>query len=224
MADRLQDRYGVKKTLILSNTAFLDVHGAGSASPKQFLSHVGFLGNISEEKGIVHFLTLCRAIQAQQLPVKARIAGPFQEKQIEALVRQALATLPNVEYVGPVYGEVKSRFFSEIDVLAFPTVYFNEAEPLTIHEALSHAVPVIAYERGTIGEVLTTECGHAIPRDQDYTSHAIDQLKQWLADSLTFQQTSLAARERFVALRNEHQHRLGELIAEITHTDKDQAN
>jgi len=215
MSSMLGSNYGVKNVLALSNTAFLDEDMHGSSSSKLKLSHIGFLSNISEEKGIFHFLSLCRAVHERQLPILALIAGPFQDHATEIQVMQELASLPTVRYIGPVYGSEKSEFFNNIDVLIFPTIYFNEAEPLTIYEALSCHAPVIAYDRGAIGEVLSPKVGLAIPRAQDFTNQALPLLERWLEYPEEFHAASMNARLRFVSLRDENKKKLDALLASI---------
>jgi glycosyltransferase involved in cell wall biosynthesis len=87
-----------------------------------------------------------------------------------------LAAASHVEHLGPLYDEAKDRFFSELDVMLFPTKYINEAEPLVIHEALRAGVFTIACDRGAIAEILDNGAGLALPEHEFVVSAA-----RWLA-------------------------------------------
>lgn len=216
MAERLRALYpAVGSTFTLSNVVLLEGKGE-SCSPRQQLLTIGYLSNIAREKGVFHFLDFCESLDRQGLSVKAAIAGPFQDTQTEESVRARLAALPNVEYLGPVYGDAKQQFFTKIDVLAFPTVYANEAEPLTIHEALSNAVPVITFDRGAIGEVITEACGLVIPKDADFAGAAVACVQRWLEAPDEFNAASCHALLRFEELKTVNQARLEHLIQLIT--------
>lgn len=205
MGERLRTCYrGVGSVASISNAALLTCGSTEPAPARMRLRVIGFLSNISVEKGIHEFLDVCAAVHERGLPITARLAGPFQDAAVESAVRQRLANLPNVEYLGPQYGDAKADFYKGIDVLLFPTRYANEAEPLTIHEALSAGVPVIAYGRGAIPEILTPACGKVIPTVADFTSPAMDQIVGWFDGPQLLQAASVAACARFAALRAEN--------------------
>lgn len=215
MAERLCALYpAATSTLSLSNVVFLESNGE-SCKPREQLRTIGYLSNIAAEKGIFHFLDFCDGVHQLGLSVKATIAGPFQDTQTEDAVRTRLATLPNVEYLGPVYGDAKQQFFENIDVLAFPTIYANEAEPLTIHEALANAVPVIAFDRGAIGEVINDTCGLVVPKDADFSSAALACVQRWLLSPEEFNTASRHALLRFEELKVINQTTLEQLTQQI---------
>ena len=47
-----------------------------------------------------------------------------------------------------------ANFYTQLDLLVFPTMYVNESEPFVILEALAHGVPVITTPRGCIASSL----------------------------------------------------------------------
>ena len=187
--------------LVISNAALILGANPVFVTPKSRLACLGFLGNIATEKGVHDFLDVCAAVQKEGLTVSAKMAGPFQDKNVEQAVRQRLLGLPNVEYIGPQFGADKERFYANIDLLLFPTRYLNEAEPLTIHEAMSAGVPVIAYGRGAIPEMLTPACGLAVPVASDFVGAAMARIESWLAMPDDFREASRAASIRFAELR-----------------------
>jgi glycosyltransferase involved in cell wall biosynthesis len=60
----------------------------------------------------------------------------------------------NFEWLGPVDSETRDGLLSGADLFLFPTRYANEAQPLVLIEALEAGVPVLANDRGCIGDML----------------------------------------------------------------------
>lgn len=205
MAARIQTAYPcVKKVAVVSNATFLFNESSGANYAHEPLRSLGFLSNISEDKGIFDFLDLCEALHANGFPLSAKLAGPFQDDKIESAVRRRLSDLPMIEYQGPVYGADKEEFFRSIDLLIFPTRYPNEAEPLVIHEAMEHGIPVIAYGRGAIPELVDDEVGVVVEPNDAFLPAAMDQIKIWLDDPQSFARCSRASLVRFEKLMHEN--------------------
>ena len=204
-----------RRVIAISNVALLMEETASSAVPHQALVTIGFLGIISAEKGVFEFLAVVEKLAAIDKSVRAVLAGPFQDSEIERLVLDRLTRLRSVDYVGPKYGPSKAAFFREIDVLLFPTRFVNEAEPLTIHEAMMHGVPVIAYGRGAIGEIVSSVYGLVIDPAHDFVDRAVAQLLAWRESPPVLQQSSKAARERFLAICAENKGRWESVRAEL---------
>jgi len=216
MVSKLQGTYRqARRVIAISNVALLMEETAFSAVPHQALVKIGFLGNISAEKGVFEFLDVAEKLGAIDQSVRAVLAGPFQDSEIERLVRERMTRLRSVDYVGPKYGASKAAFFREIDVLLFPTRYVNEAEPLTIHEAMMHGVPVIAYGRGAIGEIVSSVCGLVIDPAHDFVDRAVAQLLVWRESPQALQLASKAARARFLAICAENKGRWESMRAEL---------
>lgn len=216
MATKLQSTYHQAKRIVaISNSVLLFEEIGYSVAPHQRLTKIGFLGNIAAEKGVFEFLAVAEKLEAIGIRVQALLAGRFQDSEIEQRIRERLTRLRSVEYVGPKYGQDKAAFFHGIDVLLFPTRYVNEADPLTIHEAMMRGVPVIAYGRGAIGEIVSSACGLVIDPGQDFVNLAVGRLQDWSKSPEDLQQSSKAARERFLAIRLENKERWELVRAEL---------
>jgi len=216
MASRLQHTYHkVMRVVAISNAVLLLEEAGSSVAPHHGLANIGFLGNIASEKGVFEFLDVAEKLEAIDKSVRAVLAGPFQDSEIERRVRERLTRMRSIDYVGPKYGLDKTAFFREIDVLLFPTKYLNEAEPLTIHEAMMHGVPVIAYGRGAIGEIVSSVCGLVIDPARDFVSPAVAQIQAWRESPWTLQQASKAARERFNEICADNKERWESVRAEL---------
>lgn len=166
--------YGLSPGMVkvVSNAAFYDA-GEDPRLPEEGSAplHVGFLSNITFEKGIVEFFSILLKLRQDGVAYRAHIAGPCAPEARQELDRQ-LQTVQDVEYVGPLYGARKDRFYRQLDVFLFPTNYANEAEPLVIYEALRQGVHVIACDRGSIAEMLGNGAGLAVARDEIVASAA----------------------------------------------------
>ncbi|WP_420426278.1 glycosyltransferase family 4 protein [Algiphilus sp.] len=221
MAEKLQSQYLVADARGLSNATFLmdpakavDLYSKNELTRSK-VREIGFISNICLEKGIMEFLDLVAAAGKAGLSLHARLAGPFQDAATEQAVRARLASLPQVEYVGPQYNAAKDAFFAGIDVLVFPTRYKNETEGMVIHEAMSRGVPVIAYGRGCIPEIVGANCGLVIDPSAPFVPAALARLQSWLADSAAFEASSLAAAAQFTRTYEQGEARWQALLADL---------
>jgi len=102
MGDMLKNTYGgAENIFVLSNAPFIDAPASIEAKAK--LEKIAFLGNITAAKGIFEFLDVAEMLQQEGVEVKALVAGPFQNPQVEARFFQRLSELSVVEYVGSKY-------------------------------------------------------------------------------------------------------------------------
>ncbi len=165
------------------------------------LGTLGFLSNLSPEKGLFEFLNLMAAIDSGGLPVRALLAGPFEDAGIREEAQARLRVTNIVEYLGPKYGDGKDAFFDDIDVFVFPTLYRNEAEPIVVHEAMSRGIPVIAYGRGCIPEMIGPESGLVIDPGESFAPQALAKIQEWVDSPESFRRASCGARARFASSR-----------------------
>lgn len=216
MGDRLRGEYGARRVVPISNAVFFLGSECRCVKPRRQLRTVGFISNISEQKGVFEFLDLIAAAQSAELGLHAKLAGPFQDARTESGVRARLSGLPTVEYVGPKYNNEKDAFFAAIDVLVFPTRYVNEAEPLTLHEAMTRAIPILAYGRGCIPEIVGPDCGLVIDPNQPFVPAALVQIEAWMADPAAFEVASTASAARFAKTYTESEVHWQTLLGELT--------
>jgi glycosyltransferase involved in cell wall biosynthesis len=162
---------------------------------------LGFLSNISPEKGVFEFLDVVERLHSRSVNVNTVLAGPFQDSHTESSVISRLRSIPNAHYVGAVYGPDKANFLQSIDVLLFPTKYVNEAEPITILEALQRGVPVLARARGCIKDLVSDREGLVV-ESPDFVSIATEQIIAWKLSPNEFQSCSAAAAKKFSKLKS----------------------
>lgn len=214
MADLLKALYGAQQVVPISN-AVLYPKSPLVVRPRKDLRTIGFLSNLSAEKGVFEFLDFLAAAAEKGLPLNAKIAGQFQDELTKLRVMDRLRALHNVQHLGGVYGAEKDRFFDDIDVFIFPTRYRNETEAKVNHEAMSRGIPVIAYGRGCIPEIVSAECGLVIDPAEPFVPAALAKLESWLADPAAFQAASQAAAARFARTYDENETRWRALLEDI---------
>lgn len=216
MAQALRALYGTaNEVLIISNAAVIGEGQGKKVARSGALKTIGFLGNISSEKGILDFLDIVSRLTKKGLDINAKIVGPFQDIETEHLVSGRLRELSSVEYLGAKYGRDKLRFYESIDVLLFPTRYFNEAEPLTIHEAMSNGVVVIARNRGCIASLISPAAGLVVDQNEGFVDRAVAQICAWHNDREQFREASRAAIKMFFATKTANIDRYGYLLQKL---------
>jgi len=218
MAGDLRQKYHVTdKVRIISGIAALEAWD-GEVRKRDEIKSIGFLSNISIEKGILEFLDVAAWADQVSLPVCFYLAGPYQDQQVRAMVENRIASLSKVTCIGGVYGEDKQKFFDSIDVFLFPTKYVNESEGLVIHEAMSRGVPVIAYSRGCIEQIVSDQVGLRLMPEQDYVAGASKKIEEWLSKPDLYQLASRASLNRFNESRSLHIKNMDALCEELIAT------
>lgn len=218
MGELLSREYGIDPSNIrvLSNAAFIDsappapIRFKGSASEIT----LGFLSNITAEKGIFLFFETLEVLRINNLACRALIAGPV-SVEIRAEFEKKLKNSPDTVHLGAVYGDAKHDFFRSVDILLFPTLYANEAEPVTLWEAMSHGIPVIALERGCIQGMVPGTAGRVLPEPAAFTSAVVEEVANILRTEGLQRQQGDAARVAFEEAQNHSREVLGLLVSEM---------
>lgn len=219
MGQRLCEQYGIAsaQVRVLSNAAFLE-SGVGTtcviAGPSPYLT-IGFLSNITAEKGIFSFFDAIDGLTAQQIPFKALIAGPV-SPEVKTQFDARLAATPYAEHVGAVYGDAKNQFFGQLDLLLFPTLYANEAEPVTLWESMAHGVPVIALQRGCIQGMVPSNAGRVVLEPAAFAAAVVEEVTAMTATPGLLAQRRQAARKAFEHARQSSRLNLDSLVQEMT--------
>jgi len=223
MGDLLCSQYSISKSNIrvISNAAFLN----DIEKPNQDKLHdgklvLGFLSNITAAKGCFEFIDLIKAASANGLAVEGMMAGPVQA-EIKDVFEEAVRKAGCVKHVGAVYGDEKNKFYSQIDVLVFPTRYPNEAEPVTIWEAMGESVPVISLSRGCISGMVTNEAGWIIDDPDKFVDEGLEKIRYLLTNDSALHAMKAAARAEFESAKQLYTNNLDALVAEITGREND---
>ena len=183
-------------------------------APRSELRRVGFLSNITMEKGIDRFLDLAEQLAASG--IEAHIAGPVAAPELKAYIEERMRALGNVKYLGPLFGPEKHEFYRNIDLFVLPSRYVNEAEPLVVYEAMAAGLPVAVTARGCLCEFADKPFVIVMDRDAADLGPVVLRVEQWIKDRPLFEQASIAVLEHMKAMREDRSPQLGALLSAIT--------
>lgn len=215
MAGLLIERYGHAHTIVVSNAAFYPPDRNPLPTLVNRPLRIGHLGNLSIEKGLDAVIAVAESLVKKGVPIQLMLAGPASDEPASALLRDARKKLGTyLTEFGPVYGAEKKQYFESLDLFVFPTRYINEAEPLVVFEALSHGLPVIAFDRGCIAEQVG-EAGLVVGPDADFVARATALIAAWAADKGAYDTVRKSAYERFQGLHGNAEHQLTDLLKRL---------
>ncbi|MBU0529177.1 glycosyltransferase family 4 protein [bacterium] len=215
MQEKLKSYTKIPLCIVLSNSAF-SINNFSKTSIDRRLKKIGFLGNISIEKGIKFFFSTLNELNSNRT-INGIIGGPFQDKISETFTRNELKKYSYISYIGPIYDKEKEDFFKTIDVLLMPSV-LEEAEPLVIHEAMSHGIPVIAYDKGCIPEIISDKSGLVINKNLQFVNNAIKLINNWIDNPNVFNKTRNNAINNHINIKQKNEVILEKLLLHITST------
>lgn len=214
MSADLHRLYGASESISISNAGFLQDLLPGEENSPQ-LQTVGFIGNVSEEKGIFKFIEVIKSLEKLGLEVQALIAGPCDTSEVSQEIKAFVERSPNTRhYLGLVSGDAKAKFFQDTDLILFPSTYANEAQPMVIFEALAHGIPVLATTAGYIAEQL--EGTHWSIDQANYVAEVTEQIKSWVEDAESFHGSRRKALAIFASKKKVSEGQLKDWITEKT--------
>ncbi len=112
--------------------------------------YLAFIGRISPEKRLDRAIEIARAV-GWPLRVAAKVDRADVE-YFESVIRPLLAD-PLVEFIGEIDEGAKSTFLGGARALLFP-IDWPEPFGLVMIESLACGVPVVAFQRGSVAEVI----------------------------------------------------------------------
>ena len=137
-------------------------------------SYLAFLGRIAPEKGIDRAIAIARHCGIP-LKVAAKV-DPMRPRLFRVERSSATASPANtVEYIGEISDEEKSEFFSGAMALLVP-IDWPEPFGLVMIEAMACGTPVIAFNRGSVSEIIDEGVTGFIVEDENGAIGAVDRL------------------------------------------------
>jgi glycosyltransferase involved in cell wall biosynthesis len=135
-------------------------------------SYFAFLGRIAPEKGIDRAI---RIAQHCGVPLKVaakvdRADQDYYDEQIKPMMKAA-----NIEFIGEINDKDKSEFLSGAVALLVP-IDWPEPFGLVMIEAMACGTPVIAFNRGSVPEVIDDGLTGFIVEDINGAIGAVDRL------------------------------------------------
>jgi glycosyltransferase involved in cell wall biosynthesis len=181
--------------------------------------YLAFLGRIAAEKGIERAISIAR-----QCGVPLRIAAKVDTQDREYYHQRIKPLLDgsNIEYIGEISDREKSAFLSSAIALLNP-IEWPEPFGLVMIEAMACGVPVIAFNRGSVPEIIEDGMTGLIVEDEKGAIGAFDRVSRLSREKIRtrFEQRFTArrmAQEYLAVYRNlaEHKERHLRLVADRT--------
>ena len=113
-----------------------------------------FLSNLIKDKGVFVLIEACSILKNKGYSFQCDFVGgegDITEEQLMAIVKQK-GLSEHVKYLGKRYGKLKEMAYEHADVFILPTR--NDCFPLTILEAMQHALPVISTIEGGVPDIV----------------------------------------------------------------------
>jgi glycosyltransferase involved in cell wall biosynthesis len=135
--------------------------------------YLAFLGRISPEKRVDRAIEIAKRVS---MPLKIaakvdRVDRRYFKREIEPLLSQS-----HVEWVGEISDQQKGEFLGNAYALLFP-IDWPEPFGLVMIEAMACGTPVIAYERGSVSEVMEDGITGFIVQDVDDAAKAVNRVR-----------------------------------------------
>jgi glycosyltransferase involved in cell wall biosynthesis len=124
--------------------------GPASTPPSSPPRAIGYIGNLSREKGVDVLLRAAPALAERDLEVRIAGAGRLEDE-----VAEAAQIASNVSFHGVVKGDGKQAFLAGCDIGVVPSVWAEPGGPThTIVEWLGAGRPTLVSPRGGLGEII----------------------------------------------------------------------
>jgi len=138
-------------------------------------SYLAVLGRIAPEKGVDSAIRIaCRS--GIPLKIAAKVDRADQE-YYDAIIQPMISGNPLVEYIGEIGDHEKSDFLSGAIGLLLP-IDWPEPFGLVMIEAMACGTPVIAYNRGSVAEIIDEGLTGFVVEDEAGAVAAVDQLSR----------------------------------------------
>ncbi len=181
-------------------TVLHGVHADSDVYHDSTEGYLAFLGRISPEKGPERAIAIAKR-SGRRLKIAAKI-DPVDVAYFHEVVEPLLAD-PLVEFIGEIGEHEKGAFLGGADALLFP-IDWPEPFGLVMIEAMAAGTPVIAYERGSVPEVIEPGLTGFIVNSESEAADAVARLgslsRRAIRDRFDLRFSAIAMARRYQAL------------------------
>ena len=136
--------------------------------------YAAFLGRVAPEKGLERSIRIAR-----KAGVKLKIAAKIDDKDkdyYDTIIQPMLRDNPDAEVIGEIDDRQKPDFLSGAHAVLFP-IEWDEPFGLVMIEAMACGTPVIAFDNGSVPEVIEDGVTGFIVKDVDSAAAAVSKLQ-----------------------------------------------
>jgi glycosyltransferase involved in cell wall biosynthesis len=155
-------------------------------------AYLAFLGRISPEKGVERAIEIAKRVA---MPLKIAAKVDRADRRYFKRVVEPLLNDSHVEWVGEISDQEKNEFLGNACALLFP-IDWPEPFGLVMIEAMACGTPVIAYDSGSVPEVMEDGVTGFVVRELDKAVEAVRR-----APELSRENCRNAFEKRFTANR-----------------------
>ncbi len=142
-------------------------------SPKR--DYLLFVGRLGHDKGTAEAIDI-----AAKLGLPLILAGKIDKNDqpyVDSEVKPRLEAYPQAKYIGEVNHKQKTELYANAIAVVYP-INFNEPFGLVMVESLASGTPVLAFDRGSVREVLTDPETAIIGQSVDELVRRFPEVKQ----------------------------------------------
>ncbi|WP_312789825.1 glycosyltransferase [Sphingobacterium sp.] len=154
--------------------------------------YIAFCSRIVKEKGVLELIEAFNNIALNDYPYDLIIAGWFDQKELEAQVKNLIAVNPKIHYIG--YQKNVADLLAVTDVVALPS-YYPEGVPRSLIEALSMSKLILTTNhKGCKETCIDSYNGFLVePRSKKSIEKALERLASFSPIEISkFQENSLS--------------------------------
>jgi glycosyltransferase involved in cell wall biosynthesis len=153
-----------------------------------------YVGLLTPRKGVIDLIEASRLLRDEGVEHELRLLGGMPDEGPEAAEPVLTAAEGVAELLGTRPPEEMPAAYAEADVFCLPSWW--EAMPLSVLEAMSAGLPVVASDVGDVSRLVTPDCGAVVPVKDP--RRLADALRELLLDPDLRQQKGAASRKRAV--------------------------
>jgi glycosyltransferase involved in cell wall biosynthesis len=151
----------------------LDLHRPPIKPPGDYLA---FLGRVSPEKGLDRAIAIARRA-GSRLKVAAKVEGERDRAYLREVI-EPMMDASSVEFIGEIADGQKAAFLGNAAAVLFP-IDWPEPFGLVMIEAMASATPVIAFDNGSVREVVDEGVTGVVVGSIDEAVRAVEKVRRF---------------------------------------------